>query len=164
MRDVLKDKVALVFMGAAVVFLGLATIGGIRAYSPVPFWDMWDGYLNFYFTLNTGDLSAWWAQHNEHRPVLARLFFWIDLAWFHGSVWFLLVINYLLACCICLVFWLYAREASAANLNFFGFFLIAWLFSWSQEENFTWGFQSQFFLAQLLPLVGILFFTPRSQS
>jgi hypothetical protein len=152
LRDVLQDKVALVFMAAAAVFLGLAIIGGIRAYSPVPFWDMWDGYLNFYFKVEAGDWSAWWAQHNEHRPILARMFFWIDLAWFHGSVWFLLVINYLLACCICLVFWLYAREASAGNLNFFGFFFIAWLFSWSQKENFTWGFQSQFFLAQLLPL------------
>ena len=33
-----------------------------------------------------------------------------------------------------------------------GFSLIAWLFSWSQHENLTWGFQSQFILAQLLPL------------
>ncbi|WP_200843251.1 hypothetical protein, partial [Raoultella sp. 18083] len=32
--------------------------------------------------------------------------------------------------------------------------LALWLFSWVQRENLTWAFQSQFFLAQLLPLAG----------
>jgi hypothetical protein len=152
-----NHKITLLFGALAVAFIGLAVIGGFRAYSPVPYWDMWEGYLDFYFKLGTGDWSVWWAQHNEHRPVLAKIFFWMDLAWFHGSLWFLLVINYLLVFCICLVFWLYAREEPAHQLEFLWFFLLAWLFSWAQEENFTWGFQNQFFLAQLLPLLAFYF-------
>jgi hypothetical protein len=31
----------------------------------------------------------------------------------------------------------------------------AWLFQWMQEENLSWAFQSQFFLAQLLPLCAL---------
>lgn len=157
LKDLGNHRISLVFLGAALAFVALAVIGGIRAYSPVPFWDMWEGYLEFYFRVEAGNWGAWWAQHNEHRPVLARGLFWLDLAWFHGAVWFLIVSQYLLAGCICLLFWRYAQEASAAQWPFFGFFLIAWLFSWAQEENFTWGFQSQFFLAQLLPLAAWYF-------
>jgi hypothetical protein len=157
LKDICRDKIELAFMVAAAAFLGLAIIGGLRGYSPVPFWDMWDAYLNFYLNLGSGDWSAWWVPHNEHRPVLAKIFFWMDLAWFHGSVWFLLLINYLLAGCIWLVFWLFAQEAAADQLKFIRFFLLAWVFSWSQEDNFSWGFQSQFFLAQLLPLSAFYF-------
>ncbi|MGD4365427.1 hypothetical protein QT713_22860, partial [Xanthomonas citri pv. citri] len=41
-------------------------------FSPVPFWDMWDGGLGFYVRQMT-DVSQWWAQHNEHRIVLSRI-------------------------------------------------------------------------------------------
>src|SRR5690606_16013423 len=34
-------------------------------------------------------------------------------------------------------------------------FLSGWLFFWAQHENFNWGFQSQFFLAQLIPLAAL---------
>lgn len=113
---------------------------------------MWDGYLGFYVKVSDGDWSAWWAQHNEHRVLLARLLFWLDISWFNGAGWFLLIINYLLLGASCYVFWCAWREQSRAQYKFIGYFLMAWLFSWSQNNNLTWGFQSQFILAQLLPL------------
>ena len=161
--DLFKDKTAMLFMAVAAAFLGLAIIGGLRAYSPVPFWDMWDAYLDFFFKAGAGHWDAWWEQQNEHRLVLSKIFFWMDLAWFHGSVWFLLVINYLLVGLICLMFWLFAQEQTEKPWRFIWFFLIAWLFSWSQKENFTCGFQNQFFLAQLLPLTAF-YFLHRSAS
>jgi hypothetical protein len=134
-----QDKKSNLALLIAVSLVSMAIVGGVRGYSPVPFWDMWNGYLEFYLKVSAGDFSAWWAQHNEHRIVLARLFFWIDISFFKGAGWFLIIINYLLI-------------------------LIGWLFSWSQHENLTWGFQSQFILAQLLPLVSFYFLHKSSIS
>jgi hypothetical protein len=152
MYQVRRNVTELVFLVFAVAFVVLALIGAVRAYSPVPLWDMWNGYLGFYVKASSGEWSAWWAQHNEHRVVLARLFFWMDLAFFRGTGWFLILVNYLLLVLVCVVFLLGWREQSGGKVGLVGLFLIAWLFSWLQSENLTWGFQSQFILAQLLPL------------
>lgn len=141
----------------AALFISLAVFGGYQAYTPVPFWDMWDGYLGFYVQVVNGEWGAWWAQHNEHRIVLSRLFFWLDLALFEGRGWFLLVVNYALMGFVCLLFWGAWRERAIDSNYWPGFFLAAWLFSWIQAENFTWGFQSQFILAQLMPLAAFYF-------
>ena len=74
----------------------LAVIGAVRNYSSVPHWDMWPGYVEFWVRLGEGHWREWWALHNEHRIVLARVLFWIDHAVFGGTIGFLLVVNYLL--------------------------------------------------------------------
>src|SRR5512141_66251 len=77
-------------VGAAFAFLmvGLAIIGTFRAYSPVPYMDMWDAYVNFFIQVQDGGgLHPWWLPHNEHRLVLTRLFCWSDLAWLDGAGW-----------------------------------------------------------------------------
>lgn len=147
----------LVMAGFTGAMLLLVAIGLVRNYSPVPFWDMWDGYLNFYLAVTDGDLSAWVRQQNEHRIVLSHLLFWLDLRYFGGASWFLLMVNYALAAATALLFWRLLRARLTPQLRspaetVLGLFLVAWLFSWMQQENFTWAFQSQFFLAQLLPL------------
>lgn len=146
--------------GAAAVMLALAIVGAVRAYSPLPYWDMWDGYLNFFLAVGDGDLSAWWRQQNEHRIFLSHLLFWADLRWFGGAGAFLIVCNYLLLGAVLLLFWrmLRARLGPAAGgtpLVLLGLLMTAWLCSWMQEENLTWAFQSQFILAQLLPLAAL---------
>lgn len=83
-----------VFITAASI--ALAILGGARAYTPVPFWDMWEGLFNFYLLVQSGDTSVWWAQHNEHRIVLSRLLFWLDIAVFRGAGLFLIIMNYVL--------------------------------------------------------------------
>lgn len=138
---------------AAVFFWGLAIVGAFNSYSPVPFMDMWDGYLDFYIKASAGDIGAWWKNHNEHRILLSRFLFWIDLSWLNGSIWFLLLVNYLLVALSCLMFFVFLRERLPKTYFIFGLFIMTWLISWSQHENLTWGFQSQFILAQLLPLI-----------
>ena len=150
-----RDVVSLAFGAFAFVFVALALAGVVRAYSPVPYWDIWGGYLDFYARASSGEWTVWWSQHNEHRIVLARLIFWVDLAFFQGAGWFLLLINCLLLALVCAVFLLAGRERLGGTIGFIGYFLVAWLFSWSQEENLTWGFQCQFILAQLLPLAAL---------
>jgi hypothetical protein len=154
----LKPSLPLFAMGSfTAVMLVLTAVGVARNYSPVPFWDMWDGYLNFFLSVGDGDMTAWWRQQNEHRIVLAHLLFWADLRWFGGASWFLLLANYALAGAAALLFWRMLRARLAVQPRsvpetMMGLFLVALLFSWMQQENFTWAFQSQFFLAQLLPL------------
>lgn len=155
MRFPFKDSPSPLFFLAATVFVTLAIIGGIRSYSPVPYADMWDGYLNFYFRIHEGDWSAWWVQHNEHRILLARLFFWIDLHCFNGNGWFLILVNFTLVGISCLVFARIIHEQIEKRDQWPVMFVTAVLFLWAQHENLTWGFQSQFILAQLIPLAAL---------
>jgi hypothetical protein len=153
-----KDRGLTILFGVcAVLFFILAIIGTVHNYSPVPFWDMWDDYIEFYLKIHAGDWSAWWAPHNEHRIILARLFFWIDIAYFHGNGIFSLLVIYVCAASVGLVFAKIWREQSQGRDLHILFFVEAWIFSWVQAENFTWAFQSQFILAQLLPLAGLYF-------
>lgn len=130
----------------------------MKNYSPVPYWDMWDGYLDFYVKASSGDWSVWWAQHNEHRIFLARLLFWIDISIFDGQSIFLIIINYLLLLLTYLLIRQFLHEQIPLvensllrkTLSLVIFILI---FSWLQRENLIWGFQSQFVLAQFLPLL-----------
>lgn len=140
----------------ALIFVALAIVGGIKAYSPVPFWDMWDGYLGFYDQLSEGNWSVWWSQHNEHRIVLSRILFWIDFEIFRGQVWFLIVINYMLASTTCWLFWQCCKLLDISNEKWTVSIIVIATFSWVQYQNFTWGFQSQFFLAQILPLAALV--------
>jgi hypothetical protein len=143
----------------ALLFVALAIAGGIRAYSPVPFWDMW-GSVSFMDYAADSGWHAWWTQHNEHRIVLARLLFWSDLRWFDGAGWFLVAANYALVAAAVALFWRLLGEVEvphgrAADMRALKLFAVIWLFFWSQHENLTWAFQSQFFLAQLLPLAAL---------
>lgn len=146
--------------GLACLFIALAVVGAIRSYSAVPYWDMWDSYLPFLDQAASGDWHVWWHQHNEHRIVLSRLFFWADLRWFDGAGWFLVAVNYLLVALGAVLFCRILREHAAAHersiaLHALTAFTVICLFFWSQSENLTWGFQSQFILAQLLPLTAL---------
>jgi len=152
-----KGLVVLAFC-IALTYVVSAVVGGIFSYSPVPFWDMWESYLGFFLILRDADWSIWWAQHNEHRIPLAKILFWIDFKLFDGRVIFLIVCNYLLATAAALTFLSILRTElrPATRVQpylILGASIVALTFSWIQSENFSWGFQSQFFLAQLLPLL-----------
>jgi hypothetical protein len=145
-------------------FLVMAAIGCWHAWSPVPIGDMWNGTLGFFVRAQGGDWWAWWDQHNEHRILLARIFFWMDMAWFQGKGWFLLLVNYLLMVGIGLSFLGIWRERTGGRLPLASAFLFAWVCSWIQYDNLTWGFQSQFLLAQWLPLLAFYFMHRSSRA
>lgn len=146
----------------AVVMVILSIIGGVREYSPVPFWDIWDGTIDFFIRLQKGDVAAWWGFHNEHRIILSRLLFWIDFKWFDGLGWFLVAMNYVLVGCSAFLFlhlWRLTIKTPIWNKEekFFAAFLVICLFSWVQAANLESAFQSQFILAQLLPLAALYY-------
>lgn len=148
------------FACVAALMVALALFGASRNYSPVPFWDMWGPYLQLLDMAAGGDWHVWWAQHNEHRIVLARLLFWADLRWFDGAGWFLIAANCTLVLMAGLLFWRILCEVEvaperAADKQALALFIAGALCFWSQQENLTWGFQSQFILAQLVPLAAL---------
>jgi len=146
-----------VLMLLAGAFSGLAVIGGIRSHTPVPFWDMWNGYLEFYTDLATIGPSAFFEQNNEHRVILSKLLFYIDLTYFAGLSQFLMVSYYLIALAAVYVFWCFTKGLPSTDRLVFVLVAACLVFFWSQRENFIWAYQSQFLLAQLVPLIGFYF-------
>ncbi|QBG87097.1 hypothetical protein EYC54_04160 [Xanthomonas oryzae] len=158
LRPLTTQPVILIGLSLTLLYALLAIVGGVRGYSPVPFWDMWDGTLGFYMHQQT-DISAWWAQHNEHRIILARILFFIDVRYFGGNAVFLLIMNYALAVfTFALLAWCSLRIIPDAPpcMAVVALVVLSLALLWTQENNLTWGFQSQFFLAQLLPLASLL--------
>lgn len=145
------------------VMVGLAVVGGWKNYTPVPFWDMWDGTEEFLLKVRAGDYGVWWEQHNEHRILLARVIFWLDYKFFGDVNIFSVLANYCLVTISGLVFYFYAKALSGEvqrSQNYFltfNFTLFSWLFLLTQSDNFYLAFQSQFILAQLLPLSAFYF-------
>jgi hypothetical protein len=152
----LRDRIIIVFVALwTASIIGLAISQSWLTYSPIPVWDMWEGYLGFYERASDGDWSVWWSQHNEHRIFLGRLLFWADIHWFRGASIFLLAADYVLLAVIAAMFWqmlgerLPGAKFIVARI-LLGLFISAWLFLLCQGENLTWAFQGQFFFAFLL--------------
>ncbi|MEZ7813906.1 MAG: hypothetical protein ACI9O0_000301 [Paracoccaceae bacterium] len=142
---------------AALIVL-TTSIYAINSSTSVPYWDMFDGNLDFYWKFSEGDWGALWQQHNEHRIVLAKLLFLIDFSLARGTTTFLHVMNLVLASMCGIVMILFARDTMKVDwFSTMPLVIIGLSFSIQQKENFTNAFQSQFFLASLLPLVGLYF-------
>ncbi|MDQ2137377.1 hypothetical protein RBI14_04280 [Alcaligenaceae bacterium B3P038] len=161
MSDLLQRRTALLLCAVIVAW---AVSGAFQHHSPVPYWDMWNGYLQFYMNATDGMVDSWWAQHNEHRIVLARLLFFVDIAWFSGLGYFLIATQLLMIAAAAALWISVLREHAAGVYRsahrtprfVFACAITAVLFLWMQHENLTWAFQSQFFLVQLLPLAALI--------
>ncbi len=150
---------AVALAGYAALFAVVTAVAAWRTFTPVPIWDMW-GALEFYADVRDGaGWQAWWRLFNEHRIVLSKALFWMEYRWFGGTQAFLIAVNYLLVASSIATFWAFlkarlgpmSRTTAVMVLSL----LSVWLLSWVQQENLTWAFQSQFFLAQWLPLAGL---------
>jgi hypothetical protein len=125
-------------------------------YSPVPLSDSWSGIVGFYLDA-LDDPWAWWRQHYDHRILVSKLFFWLDMRYLGGSNAPLLGLNFLLMLGIGATFQAYARylldlrEGETRLLLLAGLMLLA--LSWIQRQNITWEFQNQFYWVYLLPLL-----------
>jgi len=112
-----------------------------------PYWDAWH-FLEYLSRAREGNLglSDLWAQHNEHRPLFPRL--WM-LALALASGWDVrleLASSIGLAgLTLGLLFWM-ARQTLGAVAWALLPVLSAVIFSWTQMENWVWGWQLQIFL------------------
>jgi len=125
----------------------------IRRYAvDIPYWDQWSGELPLIVKSYAGTLT-WqdlWAQHNEHRPLFARLI-WIPLARLTGwQIGYELTVNVLFAVGTLGVL-LYQFSATMAQLGYprvnCVWPVISLLcFALSQWENWLQGFQILLFM------------------
>ena len=144
------------FSGFAVVFVLLVLIKVHSGFDAVPFWDMYNGALAFYHRFISGDWLSLWEPHNEHRIVLTKLAFVVDFNLLDGTTRFLWYLNLVLAGLVALVLVGFLRQMpSGGTFAWMPAFLVAVSFSELQKENLYWSFQSQFFLAFLLPLAAL---------
>jgi hypothetical protein len=144
----------------AAIFLVLLIVGTVRWYVEVPYWDMWEGYLLYY--INAQRLSFWtqlFSQANEHRIALSHLLFWLDIHFFGGRSLFLIPANVILLLSFWLVLCAAARRLIQGEKALLGMVCAGTAmlcFSWLQRDNITIGYQSQFLLAYLVPLIAFL--------
>ena len=87
---------AITSVGFVVVFLTILFLGIKRAYSGVPFWDEWNGSLDFITKFSADNLGSIFVQHNEHRIVIFRLIALFNYHIMNNQIWFLIVINILI--------------------------------------------------------------------
>jgi hypothetical protein len=145
--------------------IAMTLIGVAKSWSALPFWDMWDGEVTWFFNLDPGNIVQWWAQHNEHRILLARIFFYVDMRIFQGSGGFLLISNIaaMLVLISLLLLGLLMRLREGAELRrplativFPASVVTILASSWIQNSNLLWGFQIQFWLVYIFPLAMFL--------
>jgi hypothetical protein len=146
---------AAVFGLIPLAFFAVMTVGLVRWYTPVPFWDMWDAYLAAYIDYLDSDWRSLFVQANEHRIWFSEVLFYLDLTFFEGRSLLLIPVNGLLAVLMWATFAAIARHLLKDRPGLWPVTALALgplCFSWLQEQNLSWGFQSQFFVAYLFPL------------
>jgi hypothetical protein len=159
-----KFWIELALFGAfALWMLGTALVGTLKQYSQMPYWDVWDSALGFYLKFSEGDWSSLWAQHNEHRIVIGKLLFWLDLKIFGGVGVSLLSWTYLAIIGMAALFCRLLKKINNDSTVLYGqtalsLFVVAWLFQFSNNENLINWFQTCLILSQLLPLAAFYLF------
>ena len=146
----------------AIFALGILTFASTvvavwQHFSPLPYGDSWDGTIGFYLRAMQDPWQAFFEQHNEHRLAFSRLIFFADVRYFGGRNVFSLIANLILAGALATAFYRIAQHHSttlsrATRFGLAGAALV-FNFSWIQQENFTWGFQSQWFAVYLFALL-----------
>jgi hypothetical protein len=145
------------------VFVVATTLYGVQHfYSPIIWWDEWDGYIGFYIaSLKGNTLHAWWQPHVEHRIITSRVLYWLDLRYFHGAHIIMFAAEQAsLAGIVALVTQAYRTGREQAGV-------IAWvvgigaalMFSWVQSEVLKWGFETCVVLAYFFATCAVFTYT-----
>jgi hypothetical protein len=147
-----------------ITIVATSIYGGFHYFSPIPFWDQWNGYIGFYHEIQDGNYKIFWSQHMDHRIVIPRILFFIDIYLFNGWNAFSIVVIYLMLACLGAVVWFqYKNWHTAQYSHFFVLGIIfSFLFSWIQNENLKWGFQSQFIAVYLFAMLAFSVYASRT--
>jgi hypothetical protein len=165
--DALVERTFQWFAGSAVaVFLLLLVYFAWVHFSSIPYLDSWSAYIGFYMDADTA--QAWWRQHNQHRILFSKLYFWLDLHFFAGRAVILVVLNFLLLGLAWAVLAASARELlrgySKAALWLICCTLALICASWMQHDNLASPFQNQFIAAFAFPLLAFFLLAHAEQQ
>ena len=157
---------AIVGAALAAYFVISAVVGARRWAHPIPYWDMWDGHLSFWFELQDGNTAIWWELSNEHHLLLLKAIFWLDFQFFSGSTTFLVTVNLLLLSLAATVLGLlllhYLRERTSSEFSWPAFTIllvpvITLPFAWMQGEEIVFPYHAQFLMNNAIPVTAFLF-------
>jgi hypothetical protein len=160
--DLPADSRLSIFLSYAVLLAGIgAGVASayivITTYSPLPHWDEWA--LFDHLATGSASLSWLWAQHNEHRIPVPKIFFLLDVYFFRGTQAFLLTsiffIQLLQTALLSFSLWMLGGLRGSPWRTGTG--LIAYcILCPTQQENLIWGFQLQFVLPAAMATLAIL--------
>ncbi|MGA2369786.1 MAG: hypothetical protein ACLPPV_20010 [Candidatus Korobacteraceae bacterium] len=158
---------AILLGGLCTIAVAVHTI--LVSYSRLPWWDTWE-YIAAIAKGESPLSPSWlWRQHNEHRFVIQKLFFAVDLEMFHASQVFLLA-SIVAIQLLHLGLWAWSMRVLGGwqgALWRSGVGLVAFcIFCPSPWLNYTMGFQVCYVLAPLfatLSFVGLLRYWTDSQ-
>ena len=154
------------------IFFGLAAacfilIFAFRNSTVLPFWDQWSFVGEVANDAGHYSLANFWAQHNEHRIVIPKIFLLADLLLFKAKNEFLLVCilvtQFLTACICCSAIRQQSDLDRSSKVTLYGFTLLL-LFSPVQMDNFVWGYQITFVLATFFTVVSFYCFARAASS
>ena len=155
------------FVLVAVVGVALGVSVMVRGYSPVPFADFWSE-LNFVRRALMGDAGPvdFWAQHNEHRILVARLQFLVDYALFNGTNVFLFAAIAVSSLVLAATYAVAAYIDTGDTLVLLGVVAVAApsMMSPAGIENLTWAFQVQFVQVFMFATLATLAVTVAARS
>lgn len=120
----------------------------MRTASAVPLLDHWM-FLMPLARDGSYSLRDLWAQHNEHRLVIPKLFYLADFYWFRGTNTFLFISILVVQTLHALLLTRIAYVSSNLRPALFAL-IFAFLFSPVQLHNFVWEFQICFVLGAFL--------------
>jgi hypothetical protein len=150
-----------ILFGLAIVIPPLLVILVILRFGvDVPYWDDWS-FLYVLESIQQGKLtlSALMAQHNEHRILFPRLLKLGLLYWSDWNTFYELFASWTCIALSFFVFWDLLRITLVDDLKRWikPFVVInsILLFSLAQGENFIWGWQLQWFLAEFFTILSI---------
>ncbi len=124
----------------------------------VPYWDQWVfiPFLekSYQGTLTVSDILQ---PHNEHYLIFPKIFMLILARWSHWNITYELIANFCFSLGIfaSLIFETRALFKSTTNISWLLPILSLFVFSLSQWENWSWGWQIQIFMNVLALLGGI---------
>lgn len=145
------EKPLLIFI--LILFPPFAILLLITNYSiNIPYMDQWNGMTELISAMKNGslDFNCFWAQHNEHRIFFPKL---IMVALADLSGWNVILEQYfslfLQICTLFILLDLYrntCRPGHGGKSSLIQLIISIILFSMVQYENWSWGWQIQFFL------------------
>ena len=134
---------------AFAVFIAIDSVRTVaRVYSPLPWFDAWATFklLKVWIDQTASPAAIFFAQHNEHRILVPRLFFFTDVLWLHGLGQIDIVAIFLVQTLHAALFvWVLHRARPIARGRWaVGGVVVALMFNLGQAENFSSGFQLAF--------------------
>ena len=151
---------ALATVSAYILITTIATC--LKICYPSFYMDQWETISSFYQHAAVHKL-LWWlfSIHNEHQISFARLLFLVDWFCFNGTNKFLIILMLGIQASFAALFYALLRK-SAVSLGsslMVAIWTIIYLFSLTQIENLSWGFQIAFIAVYFFSFLSILSFS-----